>query len=94
MNSSSIGNLVYREKNLGIFIKGHAGKLSFSIVFVILMAISANSFIYLPFTPVPMTMQVFTVLMAALVLGSRWALASQVLYIAMGLAGVPVFAGF
>jgi len=94
MNSTSIGTLVYRETGLGIFIKGFTNKLLLSIVFVVLMAISANSFIYLPFTPVPMTMQVFTVLMAALLLGSRWALASQVLYISLGLAGVPVFAGF
>ena len=28
-------------------------KFSFSLVFVILMWISANSFVYLPFTPVP-----------------------------------------
>ncbi|MBN2073484.1 MAG: biotin transporter BioY, partial [Actinobacteria bacterium] len=68
--------------------------LSFTIVFALLMAISANSFIYLPFTPVPMTLQVMTVLLSGLVLGSRWALISQVIYISLGLAGLPVFAGF
>jgi biotin transport system substrate-specific component len=69
-------------------------KLSFSIVFAILMAVSANSFFYLPFTPVPVTMQVLTVLFSAIMLGGTWAFTSQLLYISMGLSGLPVFAGF
>ncbi len=68
--------------------------LIFSLIFAILMAISANSFIYLPFTPVPVTTQVLTVLLSGLFLGSRWALTSQVIYILMGLMGFPVFSGF
>ncbi len=69
-------------------------KLTFSIIFAALMAVSANSFIYLPFTPVPVTMQVLTVIFSAIMLGGPWALTSQLLYISMGLAGLPVFAGF
>jgi len=69
-------------------------KLTFSIIFALLMVVSANSFIYLPFTPVPVTMQVLTVIFSALMLGGPWALTSQLLYISMGLAGLPVFAGF
>ncbi|MDD3628321.1 MAG: biotin transporter BioY [Actinomycetota bacterium] len=68
--------------------------ITFSIIFAALMAISANSFIYLPFTPIPVTTQVFTVLVSGLLLGSRWALISQTLYIIIGLAGLPVFSGF
>ena len=71
-----------------------AMKLTFSIIFALLMVVSANSFIYLPFTPVPVTMQVLTVIFSALMLGGPWALTSQILYISMGLAGLPVFAGF
>jgi len=71
-----------------------AMKLTFSIIFALLMVVSANSFIYLPFTPVPVTMQVLTVIFSALILGGPWALTSQILYISMGLAGLPVFAGF
>ncbi len=71
-----------------------ASKLTFSIIFALLMAVSANSFIYLPFTPVPVTMQVLTVIFSAILLGGSWALTSQILYISMGLAGLPVFAGF
>ena len=69
-------------------------KITFSIVFAALMAVSANTFIYLPFTPVPVTLQVLTVIFSAIMLGGRWALASQFIYIAMGIAGMPVFAGF
>ncbi len=68
--------------------------LIFSLIFAILMAISANSFIYLPFTPIPITIQVLTVLLSGLFLGSRWAFTSQVFYILMGLMGLPVFSGF
>jgi len=69
-------------------------KLTFSIVFAFLMAVSANAFVYLPFTPIPVTLQVLTVVFSALMLGGPWALAGQLLYISMGLAGMPVFAGF
>ncbi len=69
-------------------------KLTFSIIFALLMVVSANSFFYLPFTQVPVTMQVLTVLFSAIMLGGPWALTSQLLYISMGLAGLPVFAGF
>src|SRR4030066_2426860 len=69
-------------------------KFAFSLIFAILMAISANSFVYLPFTPVPITTQVLTVLLSGLFLGSRWALTSQTMYILMGIMGLPVFSGF
>jgi biotin transport system substrate-specific component len=69
-------------------------RFAFSLVFVVLMWLSANSFFYLPFTPVPVTMQVLTVILSALTLGGFWAAFTQIEYISLGLAGVPVFAGF
>lgn len=45
----------------------------------------------LPFTPVPVTLQTFTVLLAGAVLGRKLGISSQVLYIALGCAGLPVF---
>ena len=69
-------------------------RLVFALTFAVLMAISANSFIYLPFTPIPITTQVLTALLSGLFLGSRWALASQTIYILMGIMGLPVFSGF
>ncbi len=69
-------------------------KFSFSLVFVILMWISANSFFYLPFTPIPVTMQVLTVIISALTLGGYWAALAMIEYVFLGLIGAPVFAGF
>ncbi len=47
----------------------------------------------LPFTPVPVTLQTFFVLLAGAYLGARAGALSQVLYTALGAAGAPVFAG-
>jgi len=46
----------------------------------------------LPFTPVPVTMQVFAVLLSGLLLGSRWGAVVQVQYLLLGFSGAPVFA--
>jgi biotin transport system substrate-specific component len=78
----------------GYYSSNIIAKFAFSLIFAILMAISANSFVYLPFTPVPITTQVLTVLLSGLFLGSRWALTSQTIYILMGIMGLPVFSGF
>jgi biotin transport system substrate-specific component len=57
-----------------------------------LTAIAAQVSIPLPFTPVPFTFQPMVVLLGAMVLGSRLGAASQMLYLAVGIAGLPVFA--
>jgi len=57
-----------------------------------LTAIAAQVSVHLPFTPVPFTFQPMVVLLGAMVLGSRLGAASQVLYLALGIAGLPVFA--
>jgi len=49
--------------------------------------------ISLPFTPVPITGQTFAVLIVGAGLGSRRGAASLLLYILMGLIGLPFFAG-
>jgi len=46
----------------------------------------------LPFTPVPVTLQTFTVLLAGAVLGRKLGGLSQFLYLALGAAGLPIFA--
>jgi biotin transport system substrate-specific component len=61
-------------------------------LFTALTALGAFVRLPLPFTPVPLTLQVFFVLLSAMVLGPK-ALISQALYIGLGLAGLPVFAG-
>lgn len=47
--------------------------------------------VMLPFTPVPVTFQTLFVLLSGLVLGSRLGPLSQIVYLLMGLAGLPVF---
>jgi biotin transport system substrate-specific component len=64
-----------------------------AVAFVaVLTAVAAQISIPLPFTPVPFTFQPMVVLVGAAVLGSRLGMASQVLYLALGIAGLPVFA--
>ncbi len=58
----------------------------------VLTAAAAQVSIPLPFTPVPLTLQPMVVLLGGAALGSRLGMASQVLYLAAGLAGLPVFA--
>ena len=59
----------------------------------ILVGLSAQVSVLLPFTPVPFTMQTFAVLLVGA--GLRWqrALPSMLLYLAAGSVGVPWFAG-
>lgn len=64
-----------------------------SVVFVAaLTAAAAQISIPLPFTPVPLTLQPMIVLLGAAALGRRLGCASQVAYLAAGIAGLPVFA--
>lgn len=58
-----------------------------------LTAVGAWIKIPLPFTNVPLTLQVFFVLLAGLILGPLWGPLSQIIYILLGCAGLPVFAG-
>ncbi|HET9581867.1 MAG TPA: biotin transporter BioY [Gemmatimonadota bacterium] len=61
--------------------------------FVVLTAIGAFVRIPLPFTPVPITLQTFFVLASGIYLGGRDAALSQIMYLALGIVGLPVFAG-
>lgn len=58
----------------------------------LLTAAAAQVSFYIPPVPVPFTMQTFVVLLCGGVLGSRAGAASQLLYVAMGAAGLPFFA--
>src|SRR5687767_5491953 len=57
-----------------------------------LTAAAAQVSVPLPFTEVPFTFQPMVVLLGGLALGARLGFASQVLYLAAGIAGLPVFA--
>jgi biotin transport system substrate-specific component len=66
-----------------------AGAVAFVTV---LTAIAAQISIPLPFTPVPFTFQPMVVLVGGAALGARLGMSSQLLYLALGIAGLPVFA--
>ena len=72
------------------------GGLVRSIALVIggaaLVGLSAQVVIPLPFTPVPLSLQTFAVLLVGAALGSWRGLASMALYLLVGIAGVPWFA--
>jgi biotin transport system substrate-specific component len=55
------------------------------------VALCARITIPLPFTPVPLTVQNFGVLLVGLLLGSRRGFAALALYLAEGAIGLPVF---
>src|SRR5580693_6193989 len=55
------------------------------------VALCARVVLPLPFTPVPLTLQNFGVLLVGLSLGGRRAFAALFLYLAEGLMGMPVF---
>ncbi len=55
------------------------------------VALCARVTLPLPFTPVPLTLQNFGVLLVGLTLGSRRGFAALALYLAEGMAGMPVF---
>lgn len=61
-------------------------------VFVALMALSSRVMIPLPFTPVPITLQVLFVILSGLILGSKRAAITQASYLGLILSGLPLTA--
>jgi len=61
-------------------------------IFAALTAIGA--FISIPIGPVPISLQTFFVLLSGVILGSKKAMFSQIVYVMLGLIGLPIFAGF
>lgn len=70
-------------------------RLSSDVVLVLGGALVTALFaqIQIPMYPVPMTLQTLAVLLIAAAMGPVRAISSMGLYIAMGAAGLPVFAG-
>lgn len=68
-------------------------QLVLAALFAGLTALLAYVRIPLPFTPVPITGQTFGVMLSGLLLGPRWGAVAQVVYVLLGVVGLPVFAG-
>ena len=62
--------------------------------FVILTSLGAYVRIPLAFTPVPITLQTFFVVLSGAVLGRRLGIFAQASYVALGVLGAPIFQGY
>ena len=67
--------------------------LFLACLFAVATGLLAQIRIYLPFTPVPITGQTLGVLLAGTLLGARFGAWGMGIYLALGLVGVPWFAG-
>lgn len=68
-------------------------KMVFASLFAALTAAGAYIQIPIPLSPVPVTLQVFFVLLAGSMLKSKWGSLSMIVYTLLGVAGLPVFSG-
>jgi biotin transport system substrate-specific component len=68
-------------------------KISLAFCFACLTGLLAQIRFYIPGTPIPITGQVFGVLLAGILLG-RYGGISQLMYVGIGAFGVPWFSGF
>lgn len=64
------------------------------VFFMLCTALGAFVRIPLPFTPVPVTLQTFFVLLSGACLGAGAGILSQAGYVLLGLWGVPLFSGY
>jgi len=69
-------------------------KLLLAMGMAVLTGLLAQVRFYLPWTPVPVTGQTFAVLMSGVLLGQWWGGVSQIIYVALGIAGIPWFSGW
>jgi biotin transport system substrate-specific component len=69
-------------------------KLRWMVLASLMAALTAvGAYIHVPIGPVPIVLSTLFVLLSGLLLGSRWGLASMVLYLFVGAIGLPVFSG-
>ncbi len=66
-------------------------RILITLLFTGITGMSAKIRLYLPFTPVPVTGQVFAVLLCGAFLGKDYGPLSQIFYVLFGLLGVPWF---
>lgn len=69
-------------------------KVGLALGMACLTGLMAQARIPLPHTPVPITGQVFAVLLCGALLGSGWGALSQLFYVGLGATGIHWFSGF
>ena len=79
------------EKWMTLSWRGPLAKVAFGLIW---MTLTSQIAVFLPFTSVPITLGPTAAVFLGMMLGPRYAAASLVTYVAMGLMGLPVFAGW
>src|SRR3972149_3349650 len=72
---------------------GFANKIILALGFACLTGLLAQLRFYLPYTPVPVTGQVFAVLLSGVILGKWYGGLDQGVYAGIGVVGIPWFTG-
>jgi len=85
-------NVVAISREINENINRNIIKFSGAMIFAFLTALGSAFRFYTPFTPVPITMQVFFVLLSGAILGRYYGSLSQILYVGLGVAGISWFA--
>lgn len=86
MNSNTAPLLIDR-----LFARNKVTDLLLVVGSVVFISLAAQ--LQIPMFPVPMTMQTFAVLLSAAAIGTTRAALSTTLYLGLGAAGLPIFAG-
>ena len=68
--------------------------LALTAIFAAITVVFAQISIPLPFTPIPLSLCVAGSYLAGSILPTRYAVYSQLIYILLGIIGLPVFGGF
>lgn len=71
--------------------RSRTAQMTTSALLASLLAVAA--WVTIPLQPVPVTLQVLVVVLAALLLSPLWALAATGIYVLLGAVGAPVFSG-
>lgn len=83
---------VKQSKTISVISNVKSSQLLWTLAFSLLMVLAAN--VAVPVKPVPFTLQTMIVLLSGAFLGARNGAFSQIIYLALGLIGLPVFANF
>lgn len=67
---------------------------SMTLVALFTSLTAIGTFISLPIGPVPITLQSLFVILSGIVLGPKLGALSQIVYVSLGLIGVPIFSSF
>lgn len=84
-------NAILTPKSLSLGRQTGVGRFAVPVACTALIALCAHISVALPFTPIPVTMQTFAVLLVGMLLGPAAGAATLALYLAEGAAGLPVF---